>query len=58
MGCCESRHTSDQTLDLQYRTMYKPSAPTGFYSTGRDYNKNLTRADYDNMKPIKRVNIQ
>jgi hypothetical protein len=53
MGCCESRHSLDNNMDLQFRTYYSSTGPNAMF--GRDNPRIVTRPDYDIMKVAKKV---
>jgi hypothetical protein len=53
MGCCESRQSSDHSMDLQFRTLYNKTGPNAIYA--KENNRMVTRPDYDIMKIAKKV---
>ena len=55
MGCCESRQSSDHSMDLQFRTFYNKAGPNSMYA--KENNRMVTRPDYDIMKIAKKVKL-
>ena len=56
MGCCETRNTSDHTIDLQYRNHYNNAVPNGYSSSSKRENMKLvTRPDYESNRTVKKV---
>lgn len=56
MGCCESHHSLDKNMDLQFRTYYSSTGQNAIF--GRENNRMVTRPDYDIVKVAKKVKIE
>ena len=55
MGCCESRHSLENNMDLQFRTYYSSTGQNAIF--GRENARMVTRPDYDIVKVPKKVKI-